>query len=159
MKDLGPTKQILGIRIYRDRNMKLYISQEQYIKKVLERFSMSNAKVVSTPLTTYFKLSSKHSSSTDKENEDMARVPYASVVGNLMYAMIYTSSNIAHVVGVVNSFLSNPGREHWNAIKWIMRYLRGTSNLKFCFESGEPVLVGYMDFKMAGHVDTRKSIL
>ena len=51
MKDLGPAKQILGVRIHRYRkDKKLYISQEQYIEKVLERFNMNKSKVVSCPL-------------------------------------------------------------------------------------------------------------
>ena len=58
MKDLGPVKKILGIRIERDRaSKKLYMSQEQYIKKVFERFNISKAKVVSSPLASHFKLS------------------------------------------------------------------------------------------------------
>lgn len=103
MKDLGPTKQILGIRIYRDRKeKKLYMSQEQYIEKVLERFNMNNAKVVSSPLATHFKLSTNQSPSTNKEKEDMERVPYASTIGSLMYAMVCTRPDIAHSVGVVS---------------------------------------------------------
>ncbi|KAI4334943.1 hypothetical protein L6164_013639 [Bauhinia variegata] len=74
-----------------------------------------------------------------------------------MYAMVCTRPNIAHAVGVVSRFLSNPSREHWNAVKWIMRYLRGTSSLKLCFGIGEPVLHGYIDSDLVGDVDTRKS--
>jgi hypothetical protein len=158
MKDLGPAKQILGVRIQRSRkDKKLFISQEQYIEKVLERFNMNNAKVVSFPLATHFKLSTKQSPSTDEEKEDMERIPYASAVGSLMYAMVCTRPDIAHAVGVVSRFLSDPGREHWNAVKWIMRYLRGTSKLCLSFGSGKPMLVGYTDSDMAGDVETRKS--
>ncbi|WJZ84569.1 hypothetical protein VitviT2T_004169 [Vitis vinifera] len=158
MKDLGPAKKILGIRIERDRaSKKLYMSQEQYIEKVLERFSMSKAKLVSSPLASHFKLSSRHSPSTDKEKEDMRRVLYASVVGSLMYVMVCTRPNIAYAVGVVSRILSNPGRLHWEAVKWIMRYLRGTAKLKLTFGSGKLVLVGYTDSDMAGDVNNRKS--
>ena len=103
---------------------------------------MSKSKVVSSPLASHFKLSSRHSPSTDKEKEDMRRVPYASAVGSFMYAMVCTRPDIAYAVGVVSRFLSNPGRQHWEAIKWIMRYLRGTSKLKLTFGSGKPVLIG-----------------
>ncbi|KAG7553078.1 Zinc finger CCHC-type superfamily [Arabidopsis thaliana x Arabidopsis arenosa] len=128
MKDLGPAKQILGMRIVRDRGEKLiYLSQERYIEKVLQRFHMDNSKVVSTPLATHFRLNSQQSPKTKLEKEDMARVSYASAVGSLMYAMVCTRPDIAHAVGTVSRFLSNPGREHWNAVKWILRYLRGTS--------------------------------
>ena len=57
MKDLGAAKQILGMRITRDRkNHKLTLSQSEYIEKVLERFKMQDAKEVSTPLASHFKL-------------------------------------------------------------------------------------------------------
>ena len=57
MKDLGAAKQILGMKICRDRNnKKLTLSQADYIMKVLQRFSMENAKVVSTPLLGHLKL-------------------------------------------------------------------------------------------------------
>ena len=73
---------------------------------------------MSSPLGSHLKLSSKHSPSSEKEKEEMRKVPYASAVGSLMYAMVCTRPNIAHVVGVVSRFLSNPSREHWAAVKW-----------------------------------------
>ena len=60
MKYLGSMKQILGMKISRDmKNRKLWLSQESYIEKVLERFNMSKAKVVCSPLVSHLKLSSK----------------------------------------------------------------------------------------------------
>ena len=57
MKDLGPTKKILGIQIYRDRHKKkLSLSQKEYIEKVLKRFNMKETKFVSTPLAKHFNL-------------------------------------------------------------------------------------------------------
>jgi hypothetical protein len=158
MKDLGPAKQILGIRITRDRaSKKLHMSQEQYIEKVLRRFNMDKAKVVSSPLTTNFKLTDRDCPSSKKEIEEMDRIPYASAVGSLMYAMVCTRPDIAYAVGVVSRFLSNPGEKHWEAVKWILRYLRGTSKLGITFGNGEPMLVGYTDSDMAGNKDNMKS--
>lgn len=45
------------------------------------------------------------SSKTKQENDDMKRVSYASVIGNLMYVMVCTTPDIAHVVGVVNMYI------------------------------------------------------
>ena len=158
MKDLGPARQILGMQITRDRETKkLWLSQEKYIEKVLQRFHMDKSKVVSTPLALHFRLSTSNAPTSDKEKEEMQHVPYASAVGSLMYAMVCTRPDIAHAVGVVSHFLSNHGKEHWNAVKQILRYLRGTSNLKLCFGIGKPVLYGYTDSDMAGDVDSRKS--
>jgi hypothetical protein len=47
----------------------------------------------------------------------MKKVPYASAVGSLMYAMVCTRHDIAHSVGVASRFLSNPGKEHWVVVK------------------------------------------
>ncbi|XP_047331295.1 uncharacterized protein LOC124934840 [Impatiens glandulifera] len=84
---------------------------------------MDKAKVVSSPLTTNFKLTDKDCPTSKEDIEDMDKVPYASAVGILMYAMVCTRPDIAHAVGVVSRFLSNPGRKHWEAVKWILRYL------------------------------------
>ncbi|PKI68496.1 hypothetical protein CRG98_011134 [Punica granatum] len=86
----------------------------------------------------------------------MKKVPYSSAVGSLMYAMVCTRPDIAHFIGVVSRFLSNPGKEHWNAVKWILRYLRGTSKVCLHFGTGKPELVGYTDADMAGNIDSRK---
>ncbi|RDX83005.1 hypothetical protein CR513_36131, partial [Mucuna pruriens] len=139
------------------------ISRIDRLKKQLsESFAMKDMGVakqilVSTPLAAHFKLSSGHSPSNEAEKTNMSRVPYASVVGSLMYAMVCTRPDIAHVVGTVSRFLSNPGREHWNAMKWILRCFHGTSNLRLCFGGEKPTLVGYSDLDMAGDIDSRKS--
>lgn len=157
-KDLGVAKQILSLRILRDRkNKKLWLSQEKYIEKVLKRFNMGISKLVSTPLAGHFKLSSKQCPTSEKDKEEMKKVPYASTIGSLMYAMVCTRLVIAHAVGVVSRFLSNLGKEHWHAIKWILKYLRGTSKVCLRFGDGKPILCGYTDADMAGDVDNRKS--
>ena len=89
MKDLGPAKKILDMKILRDKKYRLlFLSQENYIKKVLHRFNMHDAKSVSTPIAPHFKLSALQCPSSDKEIEYMSRVPYSSAVGSLMYAMV-----------------------------------------------------------------------
>ena len=158
MKDLGPAKQILGMKITRDRASKrLWLSQEKYIEKVLERFNMAKSKPVNTPLAGHFKLSSAQCPTSDEEQEGMKQIPYASAVGSLMYAMVCTRPDIAHAVGVVSRFLSNPGKDHWEAVKWILRYLRGTSKVCLKFGENQTILDGYTDADMAGDVDSRKS--
>ncbi|RVW59764.1 Retrovirus-related Pol polyprotein from transposon TNT 1-94 [Vitis vinifera] len=68
MKDLGAAKQILGMRIIRDKaNGTLKLSQSEYVKKVLSRFNMNEAKPVSTPLGSHFKLSKEQSPKTKKK--------------------------------------------------------------------------------------------
>jgi hypothetical protein len=158
MKDLGAAKKILGMRITRDKkNHKLTLSQGEYIEKVLERFRMQNEKPVSTPLANHFKLTKEMCPKTQEEIEYMSRVPYSSTIGSLMYAMVCTRPDIAHAVGVVSRYMNNPGKEHWEVVKWILRYLRGTSTHALCFGGSNIVLQGYVDSDMAGDKDSRRS--
>ncbi|GJW07070.1 retrovirus-related pol polyprotein from transposon TNT 1-94 [Tanacetum coccineum] len=125
MKDLGFAKHILDMSIIRDKtkgNLRLY--QEKYIGKVLEKFNMKDAEARCQPLGDYFKLSKKQAPKTEASRRRMAKVPYASAVGRVMYAMVCTRPDIAHAVGVVSRFMSNPGREHWEAVKWLLCYLK-----------------------------------
>jgi len=63
-----------------------------------------------------------------RSEEGMSHVPYASVVSILTYAMVYTRVEIAHAVGILIKFILKPGKEHWIVVKWVFRYLRGTSD-------------------------------
>jgi hypothetical protein len=99
------------MRITRDRkNHKLTLSQGEYIKKVLKRFRMKNAKQVSTHLVSHFKLTNEMCPKTQEEIKYMSRVPYSSTFGNLMYAMVCTRLDIPHAVGVVGRYMNNPGK-------------------------------------------------
>ena len=113
MKDLGPTNKILGMQIYRDRNnRKIWISQKNYLKKILQRHKMQDCKPISTPLPINFKLSSSISPNNEAERMEMSRVSYASAVGSLMFAMVCTRPDIAQAVGAISRYMANPGKEH-----------------------------------------------
>eukprot|EP00253_Pinus_taeda_P032818 PITA_32818 len=109
MKDLGATKHILGMEIHRDRKMVSF---------------------------GYHSRSMWRSPRDDEEMQYMSHVPYANAVGNLMYAMVSTRPDISHAVGVVSRFMANPGKEHWQAVKWVLRYLRSTSDRCIVFNGG-----------------------
>ena len=127
MKDLGSTKKILGMEILRDEKAsKLYLSQKGYIEKVLYRFNMQNAKPISTLLAGHFRLSSALPPQSDDEVDYMSRVPYSSAVGSLMYAMVCSRLDLSYAVSAVSRYMANPGKEHWKAVQWIFRYLRGS---------------------------------
>jgi transposase InsO family protein len=159
MKDLGAARKILGMEIYRDRNQKkLFLSQEEYIKKILSRFGMSSAKPIDTPTATNNKLV-MYAPQSEEEKEYMSRVPYASAVGSLMYAMVCTRPDLAYAVSVVSRFMAKPGKEHWQAVKRIFRYLRGTSDVGLIYGNDTQCLVtGYSDSDYAGDVDSRRSM-
>ena len=75
---------------------------------------------MTTRLAQYFKLCSGNSAKTEEEKMDMARIPYASAVGNVIYLVIYTRPNLAYSVSVVNRCMLVSIREYWQGIKWMM---------------------------------------
>ena len=98
---------------------------------------MEGGKTLSITLASYFKLCLNDCPKLDAEKAEIAKVPYSSAVGSLMYAMICTRPNIAYAVGVVNRYMANPGKKHWEGVKGIMHYLKGTRNMCICFGSKE----------------------
>lgn len=160
MKDLGSAKRILGMDIRRDREKGvLTLSQESYLCKVLRNFMMEESKPVSTPMGSHFKLTSTQQDLRSEVQKMMESVPYSSAVGSLMYSMIGTRPDIAYGVGLVSRFMSAPGQDHWNAVKWLMRYIRGTTDMSLTFKKGDSFEVkGYCDSDYASDLDRRRSI-
>ena len=163
MKDLGAANYILGMEIKRDRaKRKLWLNQRKYVETILQRFNMQDSKLVKVPIPVGVRLSTAQCPKTQEEEEDMSHVPYASAVSRLMYAMVCTRPDIAHVVGVLSRFMSKPGKEHWKAVKRVFRYLRGTSDYGLCYQ-GRPGLDrvldihGFVDADWTGDLDQRRS--
>ncbi|KAM2004372.1 hypothetical protein ACFX15_027830 [Malus domestica] len=162
MKDLGEARKILGMEIERNRAKgKISLCQKQYLKKVLQRFRMNeNSKPVSTPLASHFKLSASMSPKTVEESQYMAQIPYANVVGSLMYAMVCIRPDISQAVSIVSRYMHNPGKGHWQAVKWILRYILGTVNVGLLFQQDKVTgqcVVGYVYSDYAGDLDKRRS--
>ncbi|KAH9656605.1 hypothetical protein KPL70_022746 [Citrus sinensis] len=82
----------------------------------------------------HFKLSSSSCLKSQEERDYMAHVPYASAVGSLMYAMVCTRLDISQAVSMVSRYMHNPGKNHWLAVKWILRYLYGTFDVGLLFK-------------------------
>ena len=114
------------------------------------------------PITVGVRLSTKQCPKTQEEKEDMSRVPYASAVSSLMYAMVCTRLDIAHVVGLLSRFMSKPRKEHWTAMKWVFMYLCGTSDYCLCHQGRLGLdkmldICGFVDANWAGDLDQRRS--
>lgn len=90
---------------------------------------MDQSKAVMTPMAQHFKLSQQNSPKTEEEVSYMKKVPYANAVGSLVYLMICTQPDLAYAMSLVSRYMGKPGRLHWEAMKWIFRYLKGTSEV------------------------------
>ena len=135
----------------------LYLSQEEYIDKVLQRFNMTGGKALMTPLPSYVKLSKLDCPQSDEERAEMDKLPYASACGSLMYAMITTHLEFFFAMGAISKYMSNLGKKHWQAVKGIMRYLSHTKSMRLCYGSQDLSVKVYTDSNYVGDLDKWRS--
>ncbi|KAK2435686.1 hypothetical protein QL285_020729 [Trifolium repens] len=159
MKDMGEASYVIGIEIFRDRSQGvLGLSQKAYINKILERFRMDKCSASPVPIQKGDKFSLMQCPKNELERKQMESIPYASVVGSLMYAQTCTRPDISFAVGMLGRYQSNPGMEHWKAAKKVLRYLQGTKDHMLTYRRSDQLeVIGYSDSDFAGCVDTRKS--
>jgi hypothetical protein len=161
MSDSGELSYFLGIQVQRDRaKKKLHLNQERYIHEILERYRMTDCNPTGTPFEISVRLTTDMSPQTTQEIKEMQHIPYQNAVGSLMYLVTATRPDLAHSVGEVSRFNQNPGKEHWAAVKRILRYLKGTSQLGILYEYNsqkENEFCGYSDADWGGDIDGRRS--
>ncbi|KAK1631342.1 hypothetical protein QYE76_005657 [Lolium multiflorum] len=159
MKDLGEASYILGIKIYRDRSRRLIgLSQSTYLDKILKKFRMDESKKGFLPMLPGKVLSKTQGPATAEERERMSKIPYASAVGSIMYAMLCTRPDIAHAVSLTSRYQSDPGMEHWTAVKNILKYLKRTKDMFLCYGGDQELVVsGYTDASWNTDPDDSKS--
>ncbi|XP_051133281.1 secreted RxLR effector protein 161-like [Andrographis paniculata] len=156
---MGETSYVIGIKIHKDRNRGILgLSQEAYIKKVLERFNMKDCSPSVAPIVKGDRLDLSQCSKNNFEKEHMRDIPYASAVGSLMYAQVCTRPDIAYVVGILGRYQSNPGVDHWKVAKKVMRYVQGMKDFMLMYRQTDVLeVLGYSDSDYAGCIDTRES--
>ena len=159
MKDLGEAAYILGIKIYRDRSRRLIgLSQSTYLDKILKKFNMDQSKKGFLPVLQGVQLSTAQCPTTAEDIEKMSVIPYASAIGSIMYAMLCTRPDVNLAVSLVGRYQSNPGMEHWTAVKNILKYLKRTKDMFLVYAGDEELVVkGYVDASFDTDLDDSKS--
>ena len=124
------------------------IHQSSYTEKVLKRFYMDKSHPLSTPMVVRSLEVTKDPFRPMEENEELLdpEVPYLSAIGALMYLANYTRPDSTFSVNLLARYSSAPTKRYWNGIKHILRYLRGTSDMRLFYSKAmEPQLLGYAD--------------
>ncbi|OJT08525.1 Retrovirus-related Pol polyprotein from transposon TNT 1-94 [Trametes pubescens] len=159
MSDLGAMRWILGIEVRRDRSARMIaISQRSYLDAIVARFNLENANTASTPLQPGGGLGHHQSPATPRQYEDMRDVPYREAVGSLMYAAMGSRPDITFAVTALSQFMQNPGRPHWEAVKRVLRYLKGTREHWLVYGGVREGLRGFSDADWGSSTDHRHSI-
>ncbi|XP_047961394.1 secreted RxLR effector protein 161-like [Salvia hispanica] len=120
---------------------------------------MFDAKPASVPLAAHFMLSKDLCPKSQFDIDAMKKVPYANAIGSVMYLMVSTRPDIAYVVSCLSRYMANPGSVHWEALKWLLRYLKHTAKYGLCYSKCNDgvLLTGFVDSNYANDKDKRKS--
>jgi hypothetical protein len=157
--DGGELKYFLGLQFERDReHRRLTIHQNRYTTELLIQHQMDQCAPKSTPWDSGVTLTKAMSPASEEEREEMSSIPYRQIVGELLFLSISTRPDIAHPVGQLARFVSNPGPKHWTAAKRVLRYLNGTRSLGISFDGNQPTqLLGFADANWAGSEERRST--
>lgn len=151
MSDCGVLKFFLGINLnFCDAGLKL--SQDVSIEKVLSKFGMLDCNPVKSPIEKGIQLT------TNNENVNFDK-PYRELLGSLMYIMLSSRPDICYSVAYMGRYQQKPTDLHWQHLKRIVRYLKGTKSLKLNFNANQDVpIVGFADADWASDIGDRKSV-
>ena len=154
LKDMGKLNYFLGVSVKQNsKTGTTWIGQPACTEAVLQKFGMELSKPANTPVAAGTKLVK-----AAEESESIDTIRYQSAVGSLLYLSGWTRPDIAFAVSNVARFCSHPTREHWTALKRILRYLKGTLNYGLMFSrNADGTLLGFSDSDWAGDTNDRKS--
>jgi hypothetical protein len=153
MKDLGIAKRFIGLDISRNSDGDVIISQEYYLRRVLERFGMQDAKPAYTPMNPSLKLRKRQ----DGDNPADATL-YREIVGSLNHAAIYSRPDISFAISKLSQFMSDPSDTHMAAAKHLMRYIVGTITFRQIYSASKPLkLECFADASWSDDLDDSKS--
>ncbi|KAA0042223.1 ty1-copia retrotransposon protein [Cucumis melo var. makuwa] len=134
---LGEADVILGVKIRKNKTS-LSLCQSHYVEKILKKFDSFDVSPVRTPFD-----ASKHLKKN--KGDSVSQPEYAKIIGSVMYLMNYTRPDIAYAVSRLSRYTHNPNRYHWDALRHLLRYLKGTIDYCLHFKKFPAVLEGYCD--------------
>ena len=127
------------------------IHQQKYAKELIKKFKMEESKEIDIPIATATKLD------IDEPGSSVDQKLYRGMIGSLLY-LTASRPDIVFSVGLCARFQANPKESHMTTVKRILRYLKGTTDLRLWYPKGSNFnLVGYVDADYAGFLVDRKN--
>ena len=160
VKDLGHLRHILGIKVISNADEGTYhLSQPAIVDRLVKQANLEDAMPRPTPLQPGLQLTKAMCPSTPAERLAMRERPFRSILGALLYLALGTRPDISYAVSTLSRYAADPGERHWNALKHLLRYLKGTSNYGIRFgKTGSVIFESFSDADWATNEDDRKSI-
>ena len=158
----GPLTSFLGMEIAYDPKLRtMFISQASTIEVLLERARMTDCNPVPVPCSSGAVFSKK-----DCPSPPSARATeYASLVALVNFLACWTRPDVVFIVNKLCKFMSNPGDVHWQMLKFLLRYLKGSKQkgLLYKFDGADSAVPngvhGYSDASYADCPDTSRSTI
>ena len=122
------------MKITSDRHRQTFAIPGELRYQGIGKIQHGRSKIIYHSFGRSLQIISKQCPQSPVEEEVMSRVPYASTMGSLMYTMLCIKPDLAYVVSIISRFMSNLGKQHWEAVKWVLRYLRRTVRLGLVFQ-------------------------
>ena len=153
MKDLGPISGFLGIQFSQTEGG-ITMEQSVYLQNVLEKFEMQNCKPRGTPCEM-----NPSASNPSQAYEHQSPRKYREIIGSLIYAMACTRPDLCWIVTKLSQHLDNPTEADWVMVKHVLRYLKGTLDLKLHYKKSSSglCLSGWSDSDWGSSVEDRRS--
>lgn len=154
-RDMGEAEKFLGIIIKRKRGEGLlHLSQPELLRECLHGLNLTDCKPALTPAVAGEHLV-KYGELIDPARQEL----YHSMVGKLLYVANHTRPDLSVAIGQLASFVSNPTESHWQALKRVVRYCKGTLDFGIVLGGAfsVPILVGYADADWGSCIETRRS--
>ncbi|OJT02422.1 Copia protein [Trametes pubescens] len=159
IKDGKDISLLLGVKVSRDLEARtISFSHTHKINKALEEFGFKDVHPVSSPMLVSQRLSATQGPQTPKDVAFMRNIKFMSAVGTLIHIAVHTRPDISKAVQSVAHFMANPGKPHWQAVKRIFQYLKGTRDYILTVGgSGTSQPLAYCDADWGNDPDTAKS--
>ena len=112
--DHGPIQWFLSFEVKQNRTARtVSINQQAYIESMVEKFRLTSAKPVNTPMEPGAQFSVDQSSSSLSQTAKMHGVPYTEAISSVLWPVVVLRPDVAYAVGVLSQFIQNPGPAHW----------------------------------------------
>jgi hypothetical protein len=129
--DSGAIHWLLGIEIRRNITTRtIHLSQRAYLEAIIARYGFADTKPRAVPMDPHLHLSREQCPTTVEDFAKMKDKPYREALGALMYAAVATRPDLAFAIGQLARYQDSPGIVHWNALKHVYQYLKGTLDLE-----------------------------
>jgi hypothetical protein len=153
--------QLLGMGMSRVGDV-IELDNNRHIQDLLKKFDMLNCKVQRMALSTDFIIDNVDSPVTEENKSKMNGCPYQSLLGALLWISRCSRPDISLAICILSRFSNNPSMRHYEALKGVLSYLKGTQDYRLRFSKVENFdisqsLISFSDSDWAADRIDRKS--